>query len=197
MAATPRAGLRRDVLAALALAPLLLGARCGPTDQEAGGAVVLALPVMIAAGTLLLWGLNGLWRHALDDLTWRPGPALAGIAGSGVIAAMTAIALADTDAARWVGMALVAAGSSYLALLLVVWRLWMVASPARAFAWAWLPAAVLQLVTGAAAATDAMGDGAMDVLAVVWIIPGYWGIPTLALLLGVALEAAIRAHRAR
>lgn len=177
-----------------ALMPFLLGARCGPSPQEAGGAVLVAAPGAMLVGALLLFALWHLHTRVAPQPPWSWRPHLVALGLTLVGALTTAVALADTRAMFWVGAALWLYGCSYLALLLATWRIWLFIAPSTAYGWAWIPVALAQLVPAILAATGTIGDHWSTAL---WIWPGYFGIALTGVLIVVLIEPLVRARRRR
>lgn len=170
------------------LAPLLLGARCGPSDSEAGAAVLVASPLVVGLGMLVSWGLFAIWRTKDRQLVWFKLPTYVGLGACAVLAGL-AMGV-EGEIREWVGMAIIIYGCSYLSLLLVVWRIWFAIDRRSAFAWAWLPVTCYQLVPAALAAFADADAEAWFTLA--WVLPGYFGVSTAPLLLVFFLEATFR-----
>ena len=114
---------------------------CGPTPEEAGGAVLLVTPLVILAGGVLLWILFQLWRTSMPGIRfrWRPTLMAAGVAAlaSGLVLAIAH----DLDKTmEWIIHAIWAFGTSYAAVLLLAWRIGMFRRPGGrmpvAFTWA-------------------------------------------------------------
>jgi len=197
------------VLGLLALLLLLAtqGARCGPDDGEAASAVFLAAPVFIAVGVGLLALLRALWRPLRPDLRLASLPALVALAAClllGVVGVLLSLQRnAPPDATLVSGfdwdltlIALLVAGPSYLSLLLVSWRVWLRCRPASAFTWSWLPPLLVLLLPAACMLPGHTVDW-LDWSLWLWMIPGIYGLPTAALLVGLVAEALVRRRHPR
>lgn len=170
-----------------AAAALLLGG-CGPSGRELGGAVLIASAWTLALGMLVMWGLCRVHRRANPSLVFRGRPVVVGIVVCAVVGVVTAVVLSDTRALRYSAAVTFTHGLSYLTLLVVVWRVWFARAPERAFAWAWLPVAIVQLAPAVGAAAGLFEPPGW--LTVLWLWPGYLGIPTAVVLALAFIEAA-------
>ena len=138
-------------------------------------------------------------------IDWKP--ALIGLAVTGGVCLLSFVGVTDvpeTDplnsttngiagVAEWFPTALIAYGASYLALLLVCWRIWLWLRPRTAFTWAHLPVLILQL-----APCPPMIFGLWekhDEVWLVWILPGYVGMVTGPLFLIALIEVMVRILR--
>lgn len=175
---------------------LALAAGCGPSTREASIAVLIvagAIVVLANAVVGLLWLV---WRRVRPELRfhWQPF-ATVGLVLSGV--GLLAEALA-TDAAvsEWLLIALWAAGTSYLSILLLVWRIRL---PAPAgLAWAHAIAGTLMFLPAIPPAFVGSTHGDIaDVLMFLWVIPGYAGFVPGPIFLLLLLEALVRWSRMR
>lgn len=190
----------------LMLSGLLLSG-CGPTNEEAARAVMMATPFVYGAGLGLMALMAFLWRKLDPDLgiNWRP--ALIGLAAAGGVGLLSFVGVTDvptTDplnsttngiagVAEWLPSALIAYGTSYLALLLVCWRIWLWLRPQTAFTWAYLPVLIMQL-----APCPPMIFGLWehhDEVWLLWILPGYVGMVTGPLFLIALIEVMVRILR--
>jgi hypothetical protein len=173
----------------LTLAPLVLLAGCGPTPREAAAAVLVALPVALLVGHLLVRLLVWLWRPVRRlPLSARPALVAAGVAAA--VAVATAV-IAGEDALDWVGAALVLFGTSYLTLLLVVWRLWLLLDAVTASSWSFVPVVSISVLPGIPLLLGVSGDYA-DLVLVAWVLPGYGGTVAGPLLVLLVVEALVR-----
>ncbi|HUU01487.1 MAG TPA: hypothetical protein VM425_08620 [Myxococcota bacterium] len=183
------------------------GGSCGPSEIEAGRAVMfVGLPVLlITLGFMLLF--LWLWRKVKPELSreWKP----AGFA-LGAMALMCVLSLAGVPSdgsgrglsfgvsgiMEWVPFAMMAAGTTYLLFVLVVWRIWLVFWPKTAFGWAFLPPLVL-LWWPAPLMGFGLTEGWMDFWTAAWVFPGYCGIVTGPVFLILLIEILVRIRLAR
>ncbi len=150
--------------------------------------MLVAAPVVLGVGMLLLGALFRRHQRADAALSFDRRPVLIAMGATTVGAAATSAALADTQVLNWALTALFLYGCSYLTLLLVTWRYWLAKDPARAFTWAWLPVTVVQLVPAILMAAGGLPGN--EVVAAVWVFPGYFGIPTLVAIILAFVEAS-------
>ncbi|HOX43391.1 MAG TPA: hypothetical protein PK668_07330 [Myxococcota bacterium] len=192
-------------LVALLLLLATEATRCGPDDGEAAGAVFLAAPLFIAVGMGLLQLLRLLWRPARPGLRFGVAPShvalgvclLLGIAG----VALSTMRHTDPGGAvstqldfDLVLIAILMVGPSYLSLLLVTWRVWLWRRPETAFTWSCLPP-LLVLLLPALPMLSGLTEGWLDPAMWLWMVPGVYGLPTLAILVGLVVEALVRRRR--
>lgn len=180
---------RLPVVAGIAIAPAL--AACGPSPYEAGTAALLATPVAVLVGYLVLWGLHALWRRVRPEHRVPRRPALA-VASAALALGLAALAFAPPTArvGEWIGPAIVTYGPSWLAVFFLTWRIAFAVRPARA------ASVALGVATGlmvAPALVLIATDGFPELAFFLWIYPGIYGIPPLVMALGLFVEAAIRA----
>ena len=194
-----RDGLSRQLSRSLIVAvrsrrvPLLvLGATltaCGPTPTEIGRNVLAAAPTAFLVLLLVLAGLAALLRKAdpTARVPWRTHRVvLMGL----VVAALPAALTTDLE---WYAICLLFAGSFYVGVTLLAWRIWRVFQPQRA----WLGAPILGLITFAPAIPLAAGmlsdlKGGSEVIIVPWLFGGYFGIPAGVVAVLVLVEALVR-----
>lgn len=190
----PRIMLEPPMRAAPVL--LLLVAGCGPNAREAGvAALVVAGPTVVLASALL-WPLWRLWQRTRPELVFRWQPFVyVGLALSGV-GLFAAVLPFHGSATEWMVIALWALGTSYLTLVLLVWRIRL--SARNGLAWAHGIACAIQFLPALPLAFFGSTEGELEgPLLAVWMLPGYGGLvagPIYALLL---LEALVRWQRAR
>ncbi len=188
----------RQLLPIFVLATPVVG-RCGPTAEDAGRSVMVAAPCAFVVGIGILMLLLRLWRRGRHkDLRLRQRPliqtTLVLVGGAGV-ALLSAIW--SPWAMKWIGIALLASGTSYLTLMLVTWRIWFAVKPADSFRWAPLAALLVYWLPALVAAAGLISDAAASKhLGAVWVLPGYFGMVTGPLVLGLLLEAYFRGRRA-
>ena len=176
----------------LTLGAFVLYIRCGPLAVEAGRGLLLSAPVILLVTALVLALLLRLWRRRLPDLRF-PTRALL-VTGLVQLAAGLMVlwpAIADNHM-RWAGMGLWLFGCSYLSVTLVAWRLLLHLRPRAATTWAplsvmafyWLPAIPLN--------AEWLPDSVARAMEGVWVVPGFFGLVTGPLLLGLLVEAWLR-----
>jgi uncharacterized membrane protein len=195
----------RMLLTLTGLAVLPTG--CGPSDEQAARAIMLVSPGVFAIGLGLLAGLAWLWRKLDPGLRIEARPIWIGFAITLALAALSLLGVSQPEPTstwetetggipgvlEWVPMALIVFGSSYLTLLLVGWRMWLLSAPASAFSWSYVPAMVILLGPCPIMAFGATHDW-MAVTIFVWAFPGYWGLVTAPLLLALVAEVLVRIH---
>jgi len=190
---------------------------CGPSEEEAARAVMMATPIVYLAGMGIMALMLFLWRKLEPRLgiNWRPvllGLALACVIGLLSIVGVTTDPPPDTNGdspwgrattdgipgvVGWLGIAIIFYGTSYLALLLVSWRIWLWRRPATAFTWAWVPVLFVMLAPCATMImfsgnrSDAMRFFAEAVVGL-WGFPGFMGMVTVPLLLIALTEVWVR-----
>ncbi len=119
----------------LALAPALCGAfalGCGPTPIEAAGSVLCVSPAIVGLSAALLW-LNWapLARGSGVGFPWGAVGTAMGLCLVLVAFGTAALAYVSWDPETLV-LALWCAGTSYLALTQVIWRIWHALQPGTA-----------------------------------------------------------------
>lgn len=177
----------------MVLLTFLLGG-CGPTEREAGTAVLCAAPLALAAGLLSLWPLLLLWRRRYPELSFRLLPSLClfvCLANGAVFRAVF-----DFPSTEWTWVALWWFGTSYVALLLLVWRFCFELDRRHSFTWSPIPVMVLYV----APAIYLAFEGSATASAPGWIID-FWSLPGLfgwvpgGLLVLLLIEAVLRTRR--
>ena len=174
-----------------------MGGSCGPSNEEAARAVLFAAPFALLAGAGLLRFLLWLWRKRRPELDMKWKPSLVGLAvlGAGLVLSFLGIR-EGVNPFEWYPAALLGMGTSYLAVLLLTWRIWLWIHPRTAFTWSFLvpvvamfwPCPILLL-----AGSPAWGD----LMVVVWIIPGYVGAVPGGMLAVLVGESLIRIRMAK
>jgi len=186
----PRTGRALLPLAALAA---LTATACGPSPWQAGTAVLLATPIAVLVGHLLLFALVAAWRARHPALTapWR-APLVIGVGAlaTGVVLAVTG----EQRLAEWPTVAIITFGSTYLLLALLAFRVALVLRPAGAVAIAHIAAAATTLTPAVIALVT---PTAFDVWLGLWSWPGIYGIPTAIVLVLLVTEAAWATRRSR
>ncbi|MSP62844.1 MAG: hypothetical protein EXR72_21430 [Myxococcales bacterium] len=164
---------------------------CGPTDQEAGRAVVMVAPLVLLLGFGVQWLLLALWRRRYEEiaLRWGPNLVLLGIV-SGFAAAMITV---EPTSLRWAGEALWLFGASYATVLLLATRAFLQFDRRRAFTLPHLAPLLLQVAPAVVLGLGLIGH--TDVQEVLWIFPGFGGWAAGGLYLVLLVEAAIRTRR--
>ncbi len=150
---------------------------CLPSYQRAGTVGCLTAPLLLVAGIVCALILGLLWRFATGERRrFQHGvSALALAALLGLACAVLPIWWGDVFVDRWFDEALWYYGSSYLALLLVSWRVWVALDPDRSFTWA--PIASLLTVLLPAIAILPFPDRGLstsDPFFLLWHCPGTW-----------------------
>jgi hypothetical protein len=179
--------------------------RCGPTEEELGRAVMVSAPGVLLAAFGMMALLVWLWRKLEPEFSMKPVPILAatGAAALGAVLALIGMRGEATGTptgvggvVEWVPMALWAVGATYLLLLLITWRIWLLASPRHAFTWSFLPPLILVFLP---APLMALGwtDNWDEFCSMAWVFPGYLGAVTGPLLLLAIVEVVIRRKRAK
>ena len=169
---------------------------CGPTDEEAARAVMFAGPIVFLAGMGLLRLLLWLWRKRKPvAVRWKPALVVLGVLVLGQVISFAGLS-ENAYVSEWYWAALVLMGTSFLTVLLVIWRIWAFFSPDTAFTWAYLPTAVLMFwpCPFMLFSTEVQWDFAVVIF---WIFPGYMGLVTGIILAGLIIEIVVRIRLAR
>lgn len=199
----PLARRRPASTALFVLATLLLGGCSRPSDRDYAVPMIVSAPFLLllalGAERALLWG----WRKIDDTLAWDRRPAV----GLLVVATLGTAAFLLSDKARgtstiggfsdfpaMVALTLLVYGTSYLALVLVVWRVWFARSRRTAFAWAFVPP-FIAMVAPAVPMALGLTNGWSDVVLPMWLFPGAVGAAPAVLLAGLGIEIAVRLRR--
>lgn len=177
---------------ALALAVLCL-AGCGPTPEEAAGAVLVVLPVAIGVGHLFARLLTWLWRP-LGSPPIAARPALCAMAVAAAAAAIVLVVGGDA-VLEWVAAALALFGTSYLTLSFIAWRVWTHFHRETAGTWSFVAALSISVLPGVPLLYGVDGPYA-DAVISGWIVVGYMGMVTGPILVILVAEALIRRRRA-
>lgn len=199
------------------LGGILLTSCHEPSNEDIGRMVLVSAPLWFLMGWLALGLLLNLWRPVMDErrdelrVSWRPSQ-LAGL----ILILAALFGAASMTPAGWdfflVGVpaenhrsgpywpALLVLGLGYVTVALVTWRIWFALRKGPSFTWAlisvlalyWLPALTLALER---VVTDIGRQ-------IVWgylyaTVPGYFGIPTALVFLGLVVEALRTRRRAR
>ncbi len=177
----------------VALGAILLSG-CGPTEREAGQAVLMVAPLLTLAGTLVAAAYARMWRPLVKGLRFDARPSLYVAGVQGVLALY--IAIFAGGEADWLLTALCFVGSSYLAFQCVCLRLGIVAGLRRHYTWLsllpWLLLYGQALGFGFFGSTSTEADGIGVIL---WCFPGYLGLVTGPLMLLLAAEVFVRRRR--
>jgi len=179
-------------------------AGCGPSESEAGRAVMTATPVVLGVHLGLMQFLLWLWRKHRPELSMDLKPILIALAisGLGALWAMLGAAyevqiVANTSyngfagVMEWVPAALLGYGTTYLAFALLTWRIWLWLGPGTAFSWSFLPALVGLWIPCPIMATG-LTDNWLEFWSGAWIFPGCLGAVTLPVLIVLVSEILIR-----
>jgi hypothetical protein len=169
--------------------------QCGPTPKESGDAILMVLPLVVASAMAVQWLLLRLWRPAKGSiaLDWGRGLILCGL----LLFPSAYAFLTDTRPSEWFVMAYWLFGTSYLAVLLFVTRVWLFFGDARLVFFA--PHLALSAIFALPALPLALGLGGkpwQDVAEAMWIFPGFGGWVPGGLFLVLLVEALWRRSRA-
>lgn len=172
-----------------ALGVFIPNIRCGPLAVEAGRGILLSAPVAFLATALVLALLLRLWRRRHPDLRF-PTRALLWPGLVQVAAAMAVLwpTLADNDL-KWAHMGLWIFGSSYLAATLALWRFLLHVKPRAATLWATLSVMAFYWLPAVPLAGGWLPDSVAKNMEFIWVLPGYFGLTTTPLLIGMLIEA--------
>jgi hypothetical protein len=181
----------RGLLGFLAL-PLV--SACGPTPEQSGAAVLLVAPVAIGVTALIVRLFVWLWRP-VERLPISSRPALFAAAGGAVIGVPLALCVDGVGELLLIALALF--GTSYLAIALVFWRIWLALDRASASTWSFVPVASLLVAPALPLALGLVGADFADFVSIVWVFPGYLGIVPLVLIAALTVEVLVRRGRAR
>jgi hypothetical protein len=168
--------------------------KCGPDNEEAARAVMFSAPLALAAGMGLLACMLWLWRKVRPELSidWKPSLVTLAVLGLGLLLSFVGMS-EEAEVARWYPAGLLAMGVSYLAVLLVAWRIWLLAEPRRAFTWSFLPAMVIMLWP--CPFMLAWGSESWEgIMLVLWVLPGYMGLVCGPLLAVLIIEVVVRLY---
>lgn len=184
-----------------ALSPLLVAAKCSPTIEETGAAVLVTAPVALGITALVLWGLSALFRPAVPALTVRWRPVRLALVAWLVVGLLGALPIAlRADVWTWVPIAHMTYGACVLVWSLLVWRIWVRIRPADAFAVALLSVHPLITIPALpmlmARAVPSLGDDVWGPFVIAWVYTGFLGIPAGVVLLVLVAEGAVRRRRA-
>jgi hypothetical protein len=171
--------------------------RCGPTDLEAGRAVLAASPAVVLAIGLFLHLLLRLWRRRYAELRF-PHRLLWTLGGGLLVLGLTLLVVGPSSrAADWVPAALWIYGTSHLAVALVLFRIWFFFDRPRALAAAVIGSSLVMLLPALPVALGLQGSLLDAVTWSVWMWPGYGGLIPGPILLVLLIEAALRGRAAR
>jgi hypothetical protein len=190
----------------ICIAPMVLLAaatetvQCGPTEVEAGRAVIISAPVALLAGLgmmrLLLW----LWRKLRPELTisYKPMLVALGISVVGAVLALTGIRAGEPGTPSGlrgildlVPIAIWAVGTTYLLFVLIFWRVLLAIGVRQAFSWALVPPLILLFLPALPMAFGVTSDW-LDSVMLVWMSPGYGGAVTGPVLVVAIIEVLVR-----
>jgi len=192
---SPRSQLRRRLPLFSAATVLLAG--CA-SDADVGRSVLVLSPVWFVAGVAALWPLRVIWRRTRASVDFHAWPHYAILAVLVALAVWSWTIMTPEQRAfsEFDLTALLAFGAtSYVTLILAVWRIWFVYRRGAAFTAAHLvvlPFIVLPAIPMAAGRTV---DWYGYYSSVAWA--GVYGIPTAILFTILAIEALRAARRAR
>ncbi len=162
-----------------------------PSEEEAGSWVLFASPVAVLGGLFVLWLLYRLWNRRYPEISYSklPGLLLAVALFNGAV--VKAILKPELLDGWWTGIVIF--GTSYLTVLLVVWRVWFWRHPRTSFTWVSLP--VMGIYVAPAAHLAYMGSTTQSVHSLLldaWMWPGIMGWVPGGLLLVLLIEAKVR-----
>lgn len=203
---------RMRLPAAVLLALIALGlSGCGPTDEEVGRAILLTAVVPHALGMALMFVFHALWRPLKPDAVISLKPLLVALGVLVVAAGLSLVGVTEqgpdhpdssgVEGVVWLAtIALAAFGTSYLALWLVVWRIWLAKSPRTAFTWSFLPVLAILIwpcpimATGVTESSDAW-HVLMTPNYYLWYYSGYGGLVASPVIISLLIEGLIRRRR--
>lgn len=191
----PRISCKPAVRPVPLLVALALATGCGPTTREASIAALVVAGAIVVLANALVWPLWRLWRRVRPELDfrWRPSVAIGlGLSALGLLAAALPY---EGRMAQWLGIGLWLAGTSYMTLFLLVWRI-RVPAP-NGLAWAHAIAGALVFLPAVPLAFVGSTQGELhDALMFVWVLPGYGGWVSGPLYVLLLIEALVRWRRA-
>jgi hypothetical protein len=177
-------------IGALALVTSALD-HCGPTHTEVGEVVLVAWPVVMLVGIAVQMPILLLWRRHYRELK-TPWPHMVASFAVAVSLALGVIVNRDSHGyAPWLGIALVAFGTSYLAFLLLATRIWLAFDRKMPQLGAHLVAIAVQIVPAMLLAAGLWPDERPDPTGL-FILPGYFGVVPGGLFVGFLVEAWLR-----
>ncbi len=172
----------------LLVALSFLGADCEPSGPEAVGAVMAASPFVFVAGLVMLSLLYWIWKPMLQSPRFFHksfGITLCVLIVLSPIAYFTV-----PGASKWAGVALWMFGTSYLSVLLVVWRIWLFKKSETAFSHAPLAALIGILSPAPILFLAPLSHEATNALTIIpWLWPGLLGYTTFPLFMMAVFEA--------
>ncbi len=166
--------------------------RCGPTDHEVVAAVLMALPLAMAAalGLMRLW--SHLWRRLQPSAGMLAGRALALWVGSAAVALLVALTLgrrASIDVWTWWPYAVAVYGPSCLTATIVAF--WWGRQRFGADPYSWAAASGVAVASAPAVLlwlTARPGDAVyQEAYVAIWLFSGGVGLVPLVLLAGSVL----------
>lgn len=172
----------------------LLAAGCGPTPEQAMGAVLVSLPVALGVGHLFIRLLVWLWKP-LRHLPLSARPVLCAM-GVAAVAGLLGVLVVGDRLLEWVGAALALYGATYLTLLFVTWRIWLQCDPASASTWSFFAPLSVSVLPGIPLLYGVDGHYA-DIVVMGWVLIGYMGLVAGPVLATLVAEALIRRRRRR
>ena len=170
--------------------PFLMGG-CLPSEEEAGSWILFASPVAVLGGLVVLWLLYRLWSRRYPEISFSklPGLLLAVALFNGAV--VKAILKPELLDGWWTGIVIF--GTSYLTVLLVVWRIWFWRRPRTSFTWVSMP--VVGVYVSPAVYLAYEGSSTVEVpdpLLAAWMWPGIMGWVPGGVLLLLLIEAKVR-----
>lgn len=181
-------------LAIITLGAALLLGGCGPTEMEAGQAVLMTAPVATLIGALFASGFATLWQPLAPGVRFDVRPS-AGLIGLQLLVCL-GIPFTGAAEADWLVAGLWFAGTSYLTLQCICLRLALISGLRRHYTR--LSLAPWLLLYGQALWLGYLGSNTAEaegIAVVLWILPGYLGLVTGPLLVILLVEVTIRRKR--
>lgn len=171
-----------------------LGSDCEPSGSEAAGAVMMASPLVFLGGLAMLAILRSLWQPLIG-----PRPLLKKLHAQTLLGLLVAALIGNfvaVEASEWAKIAIWAFGTSYLSVLLVVWRVWLykasesafVLAPVATIAGLLVPVPFLIL----APLREEHKELKDAIVMIPWFVPGMLGYVTFPLFVAAVFEAVGR-----
>ncbi len=174
------------------LALSFLGAKnCQPSGPEAAGAVLIVSPFAFLGGLFVLRILYWIWKPMIQSAPFFQKSFAIMFGGLLVLAPIAHVAV--PGASEWAEVALWVFGTSYLSVLLLVWRIWLFKKSETAFSRAPIaatigilsPVPIFLLVPFSHEFTNGLTT-------ILWMLPGFFGYVTFPLFMMAVSEAIAR-----
>jgi hypothetical protein len=168
-----------------------LGGNCEPNGPESAGAAMIASPFAFLAGLVMLLFLHWIWKPMIDA---QPFFRKSFVTTLGVLVGLSLLGnFAVPGASEWAMPAVGLFGTSYLSVLLLVWRIWLFKKKETAFS----RAPIATLITLMAPVPILLWvplpkEVVNSVTALLWILPGLAGYVTFPLFMMAVSEAIAR-----